>query len=240
MVGQDLQIWHYDGTWVQSAQFNIPNHEFGLFMDIWGSAPDDIFAIGFADSSKQRHGLIYHYNGKTWSRVNIPPMHYQFSKIRGVKGDNSKYYIMGLKNDNKAGVCDSAHILLYNGSSFKKIFSGFFNNEEALGLDEIDNAIYIEKGNKVYKLINNDVVFFMEYPSTNYLTGISGRSENDILLFLDNGIAHYNGKDVAFLYKFNNPDLRVNNTFCFQNSIYLLAYDYATNFNIILKGKLNN
>ncbi|MGE5497229.1 MAG: hypothetical protein ACM3Q2_04130 [Syntrophothermus sp.] len=239
MVGQDLQIWHYDGNWTQSAQFSIPNYGFGIFMNIWGNAPNNIFAVGFADSSHQRLSLIYHYDGNSWARVNIPKMPYQLSKILGLKGDNSRYYILAHNDVTKPGA-DSVHVLFYDGTSFKEIFSGFYNNAEGLGLEEIDNTIYLIKGNKIYQIINDNIVFYLDYPNTSYTVGIAGRNAKDLFILLENGIAHYNGKDVAFLYKFNNSDFYVNDTFCFQNSIYLLAYDYATNFNIILKGKLNN
>jgi len=53
----DFGIDHFDGsTWSLSSAPTDP------FFAIWGSGPDDIFAVG-------DRGMIAHFDGESWSRV---------------------------------------------------------------------------------------------------------------------------------------------------------------------------
>ncbi len=53
--GEDGKIWHYDGNnWNESLSYSkeLNYHYYNIyFMDIWGEKPNDIYAVGFADSS---------------------------------------------------------------------------------------------------------------------------------------------------------------------------------------------
>jgi len=53
-------ILHYNGTAWSIMDANFP----GCLLDVWGSGPNDVFAVG-------REGLILHWNGSTWSKTDI-------------------------------------------------------------------------------------------------------------------------------------------------------------------------
>jgi hypothetical protein len=76
---------------------------------IWGSSYSDVFAVG--DS-----GTILHYNGSSWSGMNIGNTNWLF----GVWGSSvSDVFAVGLRDDTMEGV-----ILHYNGSTWSAMSTG--------------------------------------------------------------------------------------------------------------------
>jgi hypothetical protein len=53
-------ILHYNGTAWSIMDADFP----GCLLDVWGSGPDDVFAVGM-------EGLVLHWNGSTWSKMDI-------------------------------------------------------------------------------------------------------------------------------------------------------------------------
>ena len=53
--------YHFNGTqWSLHSQLDRPNF---CFMDIWGSGPNNIYAVGYESGN----GYIFHFNGKEWA-----------------------------------------------------------------------------------------------------------------------------------------------------------------------------
>ena len=52
---------HFDGTEWTPAELPELDRELDALFKIWGSGPDDVFAVG-------RYGVILHYDGSTWEQ----------------------------------------------------------------------------------------------------------------------------------------------------------------------------
>lgn len=60
-AGSSGKVYHWDGAnWAAQKLTNWG------FNDLWGTSPDDIWAIGGLQAS---YGLIFHYDGQTWTEV---------------------------------------------------------------------------------------------------------------------------------------------------------------------------
>lgn len=240
MGGEDLELWHYDGLWKRFTRLDIPGYDYTYILDIWGDSPDNVYATGIADSLRSnnifRKALLFHYDGNNWSRLKIPDMPYVFSRIRRGISESDKYYILGIQFINNYS--DTMKIFEYDGKELKSVLTGLPNWDEGLGVFEIGKKLYFVKGSKVYKYRNDKLELFLENPLPNHAVAIWGRNERDIFFAMQDGIAHYNGNDVSYVYKFTNNETYIYDFICLDNSVFVLTFDNSIGANIIIRGKL--
>jgi hypothetical protein len=77
VVGSDAHVWSLDATSapVLNGQTILANQPFGSLFDVWGSAPNDVWAVG-------DEGAVVHFNGTTWTFVETGA----FRKLERVRG----------------------------------------------------------------------------------------------------------------------------------------------------------
>jgi len=204
MGGDDGKIWHYDGyKWEESFVYKNTNYPYATIEDFCdGSAPNDIYAVGLLSkgTGDLQRGFILHYNGNQWKEVYVANYQSQFSRI---KKQENKYYIESYTVNNLTGI-DTIAFYEYDGSKLKNIF--------AKPLTEITFATFNTIGGKLYFLIDTDIYIyqketFIKRFSLNIADfgyQIYGRSEKDLFVRMKNGLAHFNGIDIEYLYRFDN------------------------------------
>ena len=88
ICGAEGRIWHFDGTnWSENLWYRNSDFTSVYFVDIWGVSPNDLYAVGFTDSSDVRIGLMLHHNGAEWNRVDIGFTEGILKEVR--KGNNT-------------------------------------------------------------------------------------------------------------------------------------------------------
>ncbi len=99
-------IFHYDGTtW---HDMDVPIRFYTYMYDIWGSGPDNIFAVG-------DRGTIFHYNGHSWQEMDSSTQ----ATLYTVWGSGpNDVYAGGYSFEDFDGI-----VLHYDGVSWKKVFS---------------------------------------------------------------------------------------------------------------------
>ncbi|MGE5679355.1 MAG: hypothetical protein ACM34K_00605 [Bacillota bacterium] len=243
-----LCFWHYNGVWSRTAKFNIPGYEICVINDIWGDSPDNVYAAGAAihiNSERvfqSRTGLLFHYDGSQWTRVNAADVHNGFARIRrGIKGSD-KYYILSSADaaGNVYTYRDTVKIFEFDGKDVKTLKSIYANRDNGLWLNEIDKQLYITESSKIYRYRNGQPELFLDNPYQNHRVEIWGRNESDIFLAMNDGIAHYNGSNIEYIYKFSADKISISDFIYFQNSVFILAFDSSTMSNIIIKGYSKN
>lgn len=77
-VGEDpdflsATVLHFDGLqWTQVRGFTPGNFEALGLESIWGSSASDIYAVGFVFDGFFDQSLIFHFDGTSWNRVQVP------------------------------------------------------------------------------------------------------------------------------------------------------------------------
>jgi hypothetical protein len=246
--GDSFCFWHYNGSWSRVAKFNIPGYEICIITDIWGNSPNNIYATGAAIHINSERvfqaniALLFHYDGKQWTRVNMPDINREFSRIRRDSNGSDKYYI--LSSATTAGniyiTRDTSEIFEFDGNNVKMLLSTYTNRENEFWISTIDKQLYVTQDSKIYRFRNQQLEHFLDNPYQNHRIEIWGRSENDMFLALNDGIAHYNGNNIEYIYKFNNDKTTLSDMICFQNSVFILAFDSSIDRNIIIKGTVKN
>jgi hypothetical protein len=123
-------------------------------------------------------------------------------------------------------------------------------------IKRIYNENYSMENNAIPQLIDNKVFFLIGYNINTYENGafkpylniyepkfggqIWGRNIKDIFLRMFDGIAHFNGENIEYLFSFSpNNFIFINDVAVFGNELFVLSTDYNRDQNIIYRGKLN-
>ncbi len=241
--GYGNNIWHYDGNSLSDFQdYTIPNYPWAGIENIWGDNPNNVYAVGVADSSNVLRGIIRNFNGTTWQTVYISNKNEDFVKILRGNLSGNNYYILSERNDDNNNT-DSINIYQFNGKNLLEAFSS--PAQIHLDIASISSQIFLVSNNNIYALSGHEAVFsknleFVSKISTNnFWGGIWGRNKDDIFLGLYDGIAHYNGSNIAYLFHFNTYQVGIGGMVLFDKEIFILCYDFTNQINFIIRGKLN-
>jgi hypothetical protein len=71
-VDANHRAWHWDGS--RWFQITLPIFENDLIVAFWGTAPDDVWAVGGTSGGSEGTGSIYHWDGNSWQRIYRTPV----------------------------------------------------------------------------------------------------------------------------------------------------------------------
>ncbi|MBU0473100.1 MAG: hypothetical protein KKF62_02925 [Bacteroidetes bacterium] len=234
--GSDGDIWHYDGNkWsmslAYSKELNFKYYNI-YFMDIWGENPNDVYAVGLADSSHTglgdvRFGLMMHYNGTEWSRVNIEFTEGILMEIRKGSKTSSKYFMRNVIQNP-----DSTKFYTFDGKKRDKIYSEIGAIQT---LTIIDNEILFNFNKGTYSYDNSIFKLVVENPFSTSWDAVYGRNKKDIIWMMDDGLTHYNGTNFEYIlnfenYQFNDGVIRLNDGFVFEKEVFFVTHGNSNNY----------
>ena len=236
--GDDGHIWHYDGRSITLNFTYQPNGWQGVYIrDIYGTRSNDIYAVGvvFYDPQMFQRGFILHYDGFAWKKVYEANFYSSFGRIRE---ENNNIYIYNYKlSYGINGAADTIEYDIFKGSRLEKIYSNTLDNIRFGSFNNIGSSVYFVISKVIYKYINNEFVEQFSFNNPNFGYNLYGRNDKDIFIYMVDGIAHYNGNDMEYLYKFTHNYTSVY-PIIFNNEIFFCMWDPVDNVNMVLHGKL--
>ena len=118
--GQMGQIFRYhQGAWTLAYDLFLDV----TILDIWGSSPDSIYAVG-------DEGLVLHWNGVDWQRM-----------VSGTK--SALYSIWGYDDTHILAVGDFGLVLRWNGETWAEFYAGTENFLFDIWGDALDNIFIV-------------------------------------------------------------------------------------------------
>jgi len=142
-------------------------------LGVWGSANNDIFAVG-------ENGTILHFNGSTWSSMSSGTS----NDLRGAWGSSgNNVFVVGFYGT----------IRHYNGSTWSSMSSGTSQSLFAIW-GSSGSDIFAVGGNGTIRHFNGSTWSSMSSGTTNTLWSVWGSSGTDVFAVGSNGtIRHFNG-----------------------------------------------
>jgi hypothetical protein len=94
-------------------------------------------------------------------------------------------------------------------------------------------------GYQLAKRVNGQFQTFLQVNNLNFYQRIWGRNSKDIFLLMIDGLAHYNGSDIQYLFHFNKvPRTQIYGAALFDKDAFFLVYESQTGLSLIYHGKL--
>lgn len=239
MAGGDGKIWHYNGAkWSEYFVYKTDNAYSIVITDIWGRGSNDIYAVGLItlNSNKEQRGFILYFDGTQWKEIYKANYLSQFNRVLG---DSKNIFISGsrITNINSHITIDSMYIKKLINNSLVDVIAT--NNGSWVEPASIGDKVHFVVGNDLYEYENNSVKKIFNFDGYNFGQAVYGRSMKDLFVRMADGIAHYNGTDIMYLYKFNNNfSSYVGRPLDFGDYIFFNIADIGNGRNYNLRGKL--
>lgn len=241
MGGGDGRIWHYDGAWKENFRYIVEGAWDVRITDIWGWAYNDIYACGvivfynMGETISRFQGFLLHYDGSKWEELVRGKMNTQFLSVR--KGKEGTF-IFELRLDFNAGNDTIVFNQLING----KLSEIYLNTEDNIvwgNINIIEGRVYFLIGRDAYRFINNkfEKQFSLLHPNFGYQ--FYGRNTKDIFVRMKDGLAHYNGTDIKYLFIFPIYSISImNEPILFEDEVFFIMWEPANARNMVLHGIL--
>ena len=118
-----------------------------------------------------------------------------------------------------------------------------YKNEWVQGLQAdislINGEVYFALGSEIAIRVDNKFQTVLKVDNPNFYQRIWGRNSKDIFLMMVDGLAHYNGTDIQYLFHYPFHT-QVFGAALFDNDVFFLVYKSQGNLNLIYHGKLKN
>ncbi|MBK7104981.1 MAG: hypothetical protein IPH62_06835 [Ignavibacteriae bacterium] len=233
--GLEGRIWHYNGVeWKERLRLPHPQFLYSGFMDIYGDKSSDIYAVGFVDSTDGRKGIIFHYDGIEWKRINIQHTKTTLTRIkRGLKTSNN-YFIRGIFEDDWQ--MDTTKIFMFDGEKLTELYSAPDIQDKTNFIQNIDGEMIFVIGYSLNRFSKNQFLKYYNVNELNFGVQIFGRTMKDVFFRMEDGIAHYDGNNLEYLV--NDNDVNVREGILFEKKGFFLANDFNNGLNLVYKGTL--
>ena len=238
------RIWKFNGNnWNQFAQLTKDGHNNIWIENIWGQSPSNFYAFGvYPDSNGLANGsVISHYSNGNWININGNELKGVVEHFYTNSSDNKNY--LRLTRVGGAEFIDSTIIYEYINDGFKKIYSSLQSKGTQADIALINNEVIFVLGNQIARSVNNKFQTFLNVTNSNFYQRIWGRNTKDIFLLMTDGLAHYNGTDVEYLFYFTlaneKPWTQIYGAAIFKDEVFFLAYEPITGLALVYRGNLN-
>lgn len=234
-------IWKFDGNnWKSFASLTKDGNNRIVFDNIWGESASDFYALGayVDETGYANNAVIAHYYKGKWEMINTDALYGIVEHLYKNFPDNKIYLqVIGGRN-----LTDSTHIYEYSQSKFLKLYSNIWTQGLQADISLINNKVYFVLGNEIAVRKDNKFQTVVNVNNPNFYQRIWGKSSKDIFLLMTDGLAHFNGSDIEYLFHFTfgqaTPWTQIFGAAVFENEVFFLVYEPPTGLSLVYHGIL--
>ncbi len=242
--GSGGKIWKYDGNnWKENVVLVKDGHRNIVLDNMWGTSPDDLYAFGAYPDEKGYYNksVIAHFVNNNWIMLDTNGLNGIVEHLYKNKSDN-KIYLQVIKIGGTEHR-DSTLIYEDNDAKYNKIYSSPETQGLQADISIIDGEVYFILGNEIARRKDNLFKTILNIDNPNFYHRIWGRNSKDIFLLMTDGLVHYNGNDMEYLFHFTYPDAKpatqIFSAAIFEKDVFFVTYEPPTGLKYIYHGKVN-
>ena len=235
------KIWRFNGSnWELFAELTKNGHNWITFDNIWGESQNNFYALGAHpdENGYANNAVIAHYYSGRWDMLNTDDLYGIVEHLYKNMSDN-KIYIQVIGGRE---FTDSTHIYEFYQGRFTKLYSNVWTKGLQADISLIDSEVYFILGNEIVKRKNNRFHSFLQVNNPNFYQRIWGRSSKDIFLLMTDGLAHFNGSNIEYLFYFTYGDVtpwtQIYGAALFENEVFFLVDEPPTGLSLVYHGTL--
>jgi hypothetical protein len=236
--GSDGKIFRFDGTvWNQVHSVIRPDTSGNWINDIWCENANSVYAIGTAYLTQEpaQRTFILQFDGMKWKEIYFSKHKLQFLRIQ--KKEN-KLFLSGTILTLTVEP-DTMIIYKFEKNTLSEIYRNTIDKITYLSLNQIGYDPYFLIGQDLNKYANNKFIKIASFNNQAFGYQTYGRSERDIFIRMADGLAHYNGTNLEYLYHFSNQYTSIlNRALLFEKDVFFTVHDNQNDLNLILRGHL--
>ena len=241
-VGADNgSIWRFNGnTWNFSVKLKKEGTDYFVIQNIWGESPNNIYVLGgYPDSiGGFNNSMIAHFQNNKWTMLNTDDIIGIVSNLYKNKFDGNIY--LNTYRGGNGLYYDSTLIYEYKQGIFKQLYSSVWTKGSQADLSFIDGEVYFVLGNRIAIRRNNQFQTILNVNNPNFYQRIWGRNSKDIFLLMTDGLVHYNGTDLEYLFYFNvTPQTQIYGAALFPKEAFFLVDEFRTRKRLVYHGRLD-
>ncbi len=224
-------FWKYDGVnWFKFNDFTFPGSTYNWITNIYGVAPNDVYAVGSVGAQQTYSGIVMHFNGSKWENVALPILKVGFNDL-GIQNSTGHLFLEGATDEE--GQLTVWRLYVYDGKNLNEVYSGY----DLASVSMMNGEVYSALQHKLYKFKNDSLVLWKDLANTTFLGKVWGRSERDFFSYAADGIGHYNGEDFKTIYQIDS-DRRISIGIVLGNEVFFPCYSVTNNISVVIHGKL--
>jgi hypothetical protein len=235
------KIWKYDGNnWALIA--NIEYNGSYNFENMWGELPENMYAVGAGTDSLGyfNNSLIGNNVNGEWELINVGPLIGDVVHLYKNKPDNKIYFRL-------TKICgpsarDSTIIYELNENKYIRIYSSPYTKTSKADISIINNEVYFILGKQICRRANDNFQVVLDISNYDFYGRIWGRNYKDIFILMTDGLAHYNGINIEYLFHFTYPDTnpitQIYGAAIFEKEVFFVAYETSTGLSLVYHGIL--
>lgn len=237
-------IWHYDGVkWSQNYVYDVEGSYDVQVDDIWGTGPNDIYASGtisfFDGKTDDFRGFLLHYDGKRWQEiVRVGPINSQFLRVRK---ERDRVYVHSFGSGGGSSAYETATFYEVKDKQLKEIYSTSLANIYWANLCSAAGKVYFVIDKAVFRYSNENLIKQVSFEFPQFESHISGRNDLDFFVGMKDGIAHYDGTDTQYLYRFPVASMgQMNDPAIFEKEVFFCILNLPAELNarnLMLHGR---
>ncbi|MBN2571859.1 MAG: hypothetical protein JXA68_06995 [Ignavibacteriales bacterium] len=223
-------IAHYDGSTWKTVYIDKTSK---TLMGVWGSSPNDIFAVGF-------EGTILHYDGVSWTKMESNTT----ANLVDVWGfaPNDVYAC------SEMDVPEKTTLLHYDGTEWESILDSMVTEPGSISSvwGTSSENVYFTSSFGFYQGSKGNGWSYSYIPDDHTAqNALRGNSNYNIFICGDYGLVlHYNGKtwyryDEIFSKKYPYGPI-LNGIMVFEDKVFIVGEDFQNARAIIYKGTIEN